>query len=128
MELKEIGIIHSPYDRNGMRKPPKQGREKNEISEIEVFKEYEKALMGLKVGDEILVIYWADKAKRDVLISRCRGIGEEKGVFALRSPHRPNPLLTTKVIIDQIDGNILKVRGLEAFDKSMLIDIKISID
>lgn len=127
MKLEKIGLIHSPYDRQGKNKAPRQG-ENDIFSDIEIFKEYQQAIRGLNIKDEILVIYWADMAKRDVLISACPGRGEEKGVFALRSPHRPNPILFSKCVIEKIEDNIITVSGLEAIDRSSLVDIKISID
>lgn len=127
MQLKEIGIIHSPYDREGKNKPPMQGLDKVE-STIEVHKEYEDGLTSLKDGDRILVLYWADLASRTKLISDFVGHGAGKGVFSIRSPHRPNPILVSKASIVERDGNILKVRGLEAIDGSSLLDIKIDID
>lgn len=127
MDLKEIGIIHSPYDRKGLNKPPSQGASVV-LSQLEVYKKYQEGLLGLHPSDKIMVIYWADEAKRDQLLARRKGHGPKLGVFALRSPHRPNPLLVTEARIEKIEGNILSVRGLEALDGSSLIDIKISID
>ena len=127
MKLKKLGVIHSPYDRDGENKAPKQGLDSVE-STIEVYQEFQDALYKLKSGDEILVIYWGDKSDRSTLISKCKGVGPEKGVFALRSPHRPNPLLVTKCRIKNIQDNKINVIGLEALDESPLVDIKISID
>ncbi|MDO5047691.1 MAG: tRNA (N6-threonylcarbamoyladenosine(37)-N6)-methyltransferase TrmO [Anaerococcus sp.] len=129
MKFKNIGIIHSPYDRKRINKPPTQGREDVE-SIIEVFKEYEDGLIGLKKGDKILVLYWADEADRDFLVSKGGHFikKEERGVFSIRSPHRPNPILVSKCEILAIKDNVLQVNGLEALDESMLLDIKISVD
>lgn len=127
MEIKEIGIIHSEYDRNRENKAPRQGNLNNNISKIEVFSSYLEGLNGLKTGDSILVLYWADLSNRDTLLSKCRGVGPIQGVFSLRSPHRPNPILVCKCEIIAIEENIITVTGLDALDKSPLIDIKISI-
>lgn len=126
MDLVQIGIIHSPYDREGLNKAPRQGQ-KTILSEIEIFKAYENGLQGLEVGNEVLIIYWADLADRTILRAKSKAVGPIKGVFALRSPVRPNPLLVTSCEIVAINGNILTVAGLEALDGSALVDIKIAI-
>lgn len=128
MELIEIGKIHSPYDRKGERKPPKQGSDEDLLSQIEVYRNYKDGLKTLKEGDKILVLYWADMADREKLISDFVGHSAGKGVFSIRSPHRPNPILLSEVLIERIEDNILTVKGLEALDGSSLLDIKISIN
>ncbi|MDO5028164.1 MAG: tRNA (N6-threonylcarbamoyladenosine(37)-N6)-methyltransferase TrmO [Bacillota bacterium] len=126
MDLVQIGIIRSPYDREGLNKAPRQGQ-KTVLSEIEIFKAYEAGLQGLEIGQEVLVIYWADQADRTILKARSRATGPIKGVFSLRSPSRPNPILITSCTLVDIKANTLTVAGLEALDQSALIDIKTTI-
>ncbi len=72
----------------------------------------------------IIVLYWCDRARRDVLKTVTPWGPEEKGVFATRSPSRPNPIAFCVVDLVRIEGNNLVVKGLDALDKSPLLDIK----
>jgi tRNA-Thr(GGU) m(6)t(6)A37 methyltransferase TsaA len=123
MKLTSVGIIHSPF-----RTPdeaPRQGAYTEEISTIEVYEEFLPALKGLDRFTHIIVLYWADRAARDVLESRRhQRPGQVRGIFATRSPARPNPILQSVCKIVEIKGNTLRVRGLEAIDGSPLLDIK----
>ena len=128
MEIKEIGMIHSEFDRSGNKKPPKQGQPSDgNISVIEIFPEFSDALMGLEEIQYIDVLFWADQADRSTLQAKIQGVGPIKGVFRLRAPHRPNPILLSTCKILSIDGNKVTVDGLDALDKSKLIDIKIHV-
>ena len=68
--------------------------------------EFAAGLEGLKAGDEVLVISWLDRAKRDILQNHPRGDPSRPvaGVFTTRSPHRPNPLGLHQVTVSAIDG------------------------
>lgn len=123
MELVKIGIIHSPY--RTREEAPRQGMFRNEASTIEVRKEYGPGLKGIEKYRHLLVFYWADQAARDELKSRRReATGEERGVFASRSPARPNPICLCVCEVTEIDGNLIKVKGLDAVDGSPLLDLK----
>ena len=125
MQLKEIGTIHSPY--SCQKNTPKQGRESNEILEIEIYPEYQDACLGLEKGQKIVVIYWGDRADRTVLQNKKRGSGPITGIFNSRSPHRPNPLAINQCTIIELTNNLIKVTGLDAFDHSPLLDIKTAL-
>ena len=123
MELLQIGVIHSPF--RTPEEAPRQGVYTEEISTIEVFAEFAPALKGLESFAHLIVLYWADRAARDVLKSRRHEQhGEDRGVFASRSPARPNPICLSVCEVVRIEGNRIKVRGLEALDHSPLLDIK----
>ncbi|MHB8834727.1 MAG: tRNA (N6-threonylcarbamoyladenosine(37)-N6)-methyltransferase TrmO [Candidatus Methylomirabilia bacterium] len=81
-------------------------------------------LTGLEVGGRILVLYWLDKASRRKPLVAERRSGNIAGVFAARTPHRPNPIGAAVVVIDGIDGTVLKLRGLDCVNGTPLIDIK----
>ena len=123
MDLKKIGIIMSPYKEKGQA--PKQGRLSDTILTIEVFPEYKDALLSLEKSSIINVLYWGDRADRSVLQTIPPHGTEIMGVFATRSPNRPNPIALCVCKIIDIEDNILKVQGLDALDKSPLLDIKI---
>ena len=85
------------------------------------------ALDGLAAGHEIIVITWLHQAKRDVLKVHPRSDPHRRltGVFATRSPDRPNPLGLHRVTIREIDGNRLRIGPIEAIDGTPVVDIKI---
>jgi tRNA-Thr(GGU) m(6)t(6)A37 methyltransferase TsaA len=84
------------------------------------------ALDGLQVGDEVIVLTWLDRARRDVLRVHPRGdvSRAQQGVFSTRSPHRPNPVGLHRVTISSIDGGSVRVRSLEALDGTPIVDVK----
>ncbi len=120
MTLKEIGIIHSPYKIK--EDAPRQGRLKDNTFKIEVYPEYAPGLKCLDSISHLMVLYWADKSDRTTLqVDREE---ELRGVFATRSPSRPNPINHCVAKILKIEDNILTVDGLDALDQSPLIDLK----
>ena len=72
----------------------------------------------------MLVLYWMDKARRDLVVQSPRHYAEERGTFALRSPVRPNPIAASVVRLVSIDGTTLSVVGLDCLDGTPLLDIK----
>jgi tRNA-Thr(GGU) m(6)t(6)A37 methyltransferase TsaA len=83
-------------------------------------------LDGIRPGDAVLLLTWFDRARRDVLRVRPRGdpARPEQGVFATRSPDRPNPIGLHRVEVLAIDGRRVQVRHLEALDGTPVIDVK----
>ena len=84
------------------------------------------ALAGLAAGDRIVLLTWFHLANRDVLSVHPRGDTSRQpaGVFATRSPERPNPIGLHEVEILQVADGVLSVRGLEAIDGTPVLDIK----
>lgn len=83
-------------------------------------------LMGIRAGDELLVLTWLHLAERDVLQVHPRGDLNRPltGVFATRSPDRPNPVGLHRVTVLEVAGHKLRVAPLEAIDGTPLVDIK----
>jgi tRNA-Thr(GGU) m(6)t(6)A37 methyltransferase TsaA len=83
-------------------------------------------LRTIRPGDEVILITWLDRARRDVLSVHPRGDTSrpQEGVFSTRSPHRPNPIGLHRVEITAIDGRRVRVRSLEALDGTPIIDVK----
>ncbi|MDK2992593.1 MAG: hypothetical protein PWP48_1826 [Clostridiales bacterium] len=122
IELKPIGIIHSRYkDKKGA---PRQGRLSDNLAVIELFDEYVPGLKGVETLTNLFVLYWGDRSDRNVLQSTTPFSTEQIGVFSSRSPNRPNPIALCIVDLVSVDGNKLTVRGLDALDGSLLLDIK----
>jgi len=122
MELKTIGIIHSPFQITG--EAPYQGRHTQETAIIEVFPEFAVGLKDVEQTSHLIVLYWCDRADRERLQTRTPHGPEIRGVFACRSPSRPNPIAFTVVELLKREGNCLHVRGCDALNKSPLLDLK----
>jgi tRNA-Thr(GGU) m(6)t(6)A37 methyltransferase TsaA len=117
-------MIRSPLkERKGA---PRQGSEGAPDAWLYVNSSVAEALHGLKAGDEIVVITWLHKAHRNVLQVHPRSIKKRPltGVFATRSPDRPNPLGLHQVTVRQIDKNRLLIGPIEAIDGTPVVDIK----
>lgn len=123
-ELRPIGIIRSALAARA--DAPKQGSEGAPDAWLDVEDWAADGLRGLAVGDEILVITWLHLARRDVLEVHPRSDPRNPltGVFATRSPDRPNPLGLHPVIVRATDGNRLRIGPIEAIDETPVVDIK----
>ena len=83
-------------------------------------------LTGLKVGQPLLVVFHFDRSTGFELLQHPRGDNSRprRGVFALRSPNRPNPIGVTAVDLQAIEANVLRVQGLDALDGTPVLDLK----
>jgi tRNA-Thr(GGU) m(6)t(6)A37 methyltransferase TsaA len=122
LELNPIGIIHSPY--RDREQAPRQGSGREEICQVEVFKQFEQGLKDVEGFSHIILIYWLHKSAGYHLLVTPPGDSKPRGLFTTRSPNRPNPLGLCVVELVAKEGRILKVRGLDAIDGSPLLDIK----
>ena len=122
MQLQEIGIVHNAY--KNLTDIPRQGHMSEEISEIEIHPNFSDGLLKIEQNKHLIVLYWAHLAKRDLLKTIPPASKEIHGVFASRSPGRPNPLSLCIAELIAREGNILRVKGLDALDGSSIIDIK----
>lgn len=122
MELTPIGVIHSPYKERA--DAPRQGRLSESEIIIELFPEFIPAMKEIEKVSHIIVMYWGDRANRETLQSKTPFSTELIGVFASRSPNRPNPIALCIADLIRREGNRLVVRGVDALDGSPLLDIK----
>jgi tRNA-Thr(GGU) m(6)t(6)A37 methyltransferase TsaA len=122
--LHPVGFLESPIKQPG--DAPRQGDEGAPDAWLAVQPEVAAGLEGIVVGDDIIVITWLHQAQRDRLQVHPRGDESQPlaGVFATRSPHRPNPLGLHRVTVREIAANRLKVGPIEAIDGTPVIDIK----
>jgi|SRR5919198_1587913 tRNA-Thr(GGU) m(6)t(6)A37 methyltransferase TsaA len=122
--LHAIGVIRSTLTIRS--EAPRQGREGAPDAWLEVRRSVAKGLDGIGVGDEIVVVTWLHRARRDVLEVRPRGDKRRRltGVFATRSPDRPNPLGLHPVTVKSIEGTRLRIGPIEAIDGTPVVDIK----
>ncbi|MBN2637709.1 MAG: tRNA (N6-threonylcarbamoyladenosine(37)-N6)-methyltransferase TrmO [Bacteroidales bacterium] len=123
ISLNPIGIIHTPFDKQ--QKPPRQGRfEPDNEGWVEIFSEYEEGLNGLKDFTHAYFIFHFHLSESYDLIQKTPRHHAEKGVFAIRSPRRPNPIGLTIVRIQRIEGNKIYFSAPDMLDGSPLLDIK----
>lgn len=122
--FRPIGVIRSAI--KDRKEAPKQGVEGAPDAWIEVDPALEEALDGLVAGDEIIVITWLHRGRTDVLKVRPRSDPAQRltGVFATRSPDRPNPIGLHRVMIRSAEGTRLLVGPIEAIEGTPVLDIK----
>src|SRR5712692_10717589 len=119
--VRRIGIVKSPLtDRNAA---PKQGYEGSPEAWLVFDADKLDGLQGIRPGDQVLVLTWLDGARRDVLRVHPRDdiANPEQGVFSTRSADRPNPIGLHQVEIASIEGPTLRVRNLEALDRTPIV-------
>ena len=122
--LQTIGRVESTLD--DLSAAPRQPDEGAPEAWIVLDARYAAALEGLSSGSEIVVLTWLDRSDRGVLAVHPRGDTDRPlaGVFATRSPDRPNPIGLHDVEILEVDGIRVRVRHLEAIDGTPVLDIK----
>ena len=127
-DLRPVGRVESPL--NDPASAPKQGDEGAPEATILVEPQFAPALDGIAAGDALLVLTWLDRADREVLKVHPRGDSSrpESGVFATRSPHRPNPIGLHRVRVLEIEADRLRVADLEALDGTPVLDLKPVMD
>ena len=123
-EVEPIGFVRSELTR--LEEAPMQGDEGAPNAWLEFTPLAEPGLLGIQPADEILVLTWLRLAQRDVLQVHPRGDLNRPltGVFATRSPDRPNPIGLHRVSVLEVTERKLRVAPLEAFDGTPIVDIK----
>jgi tRNA-Thr(GGU) m(6)t(6)A37 methyltransferase TsaA len=117
-----IGTIRTPW--TSRLEAPRQGRQDGPLCRIEVFDPWVPALDGLEQFERIEVLYWLHLSRRDLVRQSPRDDGTTRGTFSLRSPVRPNPIATSIVALDHVEGHTVLVRGLDCLDETPLLDLK----
>jgi tRNA-Thr(GGU) m(6)t(6)A37 methyltransferase TsaA len=123
-QLRPIGIIRSSIKKRS--EAPKQGSEGAPDAWLEVSPLVAEGLDGLAAGDDVIVVTWLHQARRDVLKVHPRSERHRPltGVFATRSPDRPNPLGLHAVTVREVAKNRLRIGPIEAIDGTPVVDIK----
>ncbi len=120
--LQYIGRIHTPWQRR--EDCPRQGGLDGPECQIEVFQPWDQALDGLEDLSFLEVFYWLHQSRRDLVLQCPTGRDQPVGTFALRSPVRPNPIGSSVVRLIGIEGQLLRVSGLDCLDDTPLLDLK----
>jgi tRNA-Thr(GGU) m(6)t(6)A37 methyltransferase TsaA len=121
-EIVPIGYVRSPYTE--MNDAPRQGRLSQTISEIVIDEQYLAGLEDVEKNSHLIVLSWFDRADRTMLRAIPPHEKIEHGVFATRSPNRPNPIAFSVVDLLGLERNVLRVRGLDALGGTPIVDIK----
>ena len=124
LQLRPIGVIRSSIKKRS--EAPKQGSEGAPDAWLEVSPLVAQGLDGLVPGDDVIVVTWLHLAKRDALKVHPRSDRRHPltGVFATRSPDRPNPLGLHPVTVRDIAKNRLRIGPIEAIDGTPVVNIK----
>ena len=121
--LTPIGIVHSPLS-EASKEVPFQSFTSEIEGSIEIFNEYEEGLDGIEGFSHLFVIFYIHKSKRTKLRTIPLLEDEERGIFGTRSPSRPNHLGVSTVRLLSRDGCFLKMKGLDIFEGTPVLDIK----
>lgn len=123
-EVKPIGTVESSL--TDLQAAPRQADEGAPEAWLVFDAEMAEGLRSLGAGDEVIVITWLHRARRDVLSVHPRGDTSRplEGVFSTRSPNRPNPIGLHRVRITAVDGARVRVRSLEALHGTPILDLK----
>ena len=117
-----IGRIRTPWKRR--EDCPKNPRETDAACIIVLDEHWRQGLRGLESVTHVVVLYWMDKARRDLVLQIPNHYAEGRGTFALRSPVRPNPIAVSVAQLVGIKDNELTVIGLDCLDNTPLLDLK----
>ena len=122
VELFPIGIIHSPFrEKEGM---PLQPIRSQEAGVLEVFPDYEQGLQDIEGFSHLILLYHFHQEPQTRMLVKSYIEDSIHGVFATRSPKRPNHLGISTVELVQREGNLLRVFGIDVLDQTPLLDIK----
>jgi tRNA-Thr(GGU) m(6)t(6)A37 methyltransferase TsaA len=122
--IEPVGVVRSELTQ--LEEAPMQGDEGAPEAWLEITSQAAQALKGIKHGDELILLTWLHLAQRDILQVYPRGDINRPltGVFATRSPDRPNPIGLHHVFVLEVSEQKLRVAPLEAIDGTPIVDIK----
>ncbi len=124
--LEFIGEIRTPWGPDDCPRNLIQARETGAAARVILRPEFRPGLLGLEPGQHVILLYWMDRARRDLIRQNPRHGAGLRGAFALRSPIRPNPVSLATVRITTLDAQTgeLGIDAIDCFDRTPLLDIK----
>ena len=123
--LEFIGHINTPF--NSIEECPRNIDPNGPLCELVVSDDFKGGLLGLVPGQKILILYWFENTDRRATQQESRNGESMVGTFALRTPHRPNPIGAATLPIETIERGSLFVKGLDCLNGTHLLDIKPAI-
>ena len=121
--LHFIGVCRTPWQTT--RDCPRRGDyQDGPVCRIELEPLWRQALQGIEQHEYLQILYWMHRARRDLALQTPKRDDNTIGTFAIRSPNRPNPIASSLVKLEKVDGPTLHVRGLDCLDGTPLLDIK----
>lgn len=126
-KLVFIGRIRSPWrDRATCPHNLREALERGGGGTVEIDPPYRAGLAGLEAAERVVLLYWLDRARRDLILQRPRHAGAPRGVFSLRSPVRPNPIGLATVRLTGLDiaSGQLHLAAIDCLDGTPLLDVK----
>lgn len=123
-EVRAIGHVESTL--RDLESAPRQADEGAPAAWLVFEPDVLEGMRSLRPGDEILLLTWLDRARRDLLTVHPRGDASRapEGVFSTRSPHRPNPIGVHRAQVTAVEGARVRVSHLEAIDGTPILDVK----
>jgi len=123
IRIKPIGIIRTPY--KDPKKVPIQGRFKKSVrGRIKLFPKYKSGLKDIEGFSHLILIYYFHKAGQEKLIAKPFLEDESHGIFAIRSPMRPNHIGISIVKLEKVRNNVITFSEVDMLDGTPLLDIK----
>ena len=117
-----IGRIHTPWQER--KDCPKNARASDAVCTVALDPRFAPGLKDVETCSHLVLLYWMDRAPRNLVLQTPSHYGTQRGTFSLRSPARPNPIALSVVKLLGIEGNRLSVVGLDCLDGTPLLDIK----
>ncbi len=117
-----LGRIHTPWKER--KECPKNARGSDAVCTVELDPRWAEGLKEVETCSHLVLLYWMDKAPRNLVLQVPGDYGVQRGTFGLRSPARPNPIAMSVVKLLRVEGNKLTVVGLDCLNGTPLIDIK----
>jgi tRNA-Thr(GGU) m(6)t(6)A37 methyltransferase TsaA len=117
-----IGRIRTPFKTR--QECPRNTAQSDAVGRVEVNPRYAAGLKDLQLYSHVILIYWMDQARRDLVEQVPGHLDRARGTFALRSPVRPNPIALAVVELVGIESSTLTVRHVDCIDGTPLLDIK----
>lgn len=121
---EKIEMVPVGYVENDYLEPVYNEEVYSKVSKIVLMQEFTDGLYRIEDFEKLYILFYFSKSKGYKLIHRRRYDGEISGVFASRSPYRPNGIGLTIVELLNVEGNVLHVRGLDAINGTPVLDIK----
>jgi tRNA-Thr(GGU) m(6)t(6)A37 methyltransferase TsaA len=118
-----IGRIHTPW-KTPQECPKNSAARRDVVATVELDPRFGEGLEGIELMSHLILLYWLDRSARDLIVQTPSHAPKPRGVFALRSPVRPNPIGLAVVELVSVEGLRLTIRNIDCVDGTPLLDVK----